>query len=72
MSVSLTDLAIHNLVGYVAGWRVTRNADCFTDNFGPERHARCRFPFKFNGELREVAFANLHGLKKCIDKGVVT
>ena len=25
------------------------NDDCFTDNFGPERHAKCRFPFIYKG-----------------------
>ncbi|TRY79426.1 hypothetical protein TCAL_10763 [Tigriopus californicus] len=40
---------IRNMDGYVAGWGLTRNDDCFTDNYGPERHARCRFPFLYRG-----------------------
>ena len=42
-------LDVKDFVGFVAGWGLTRNEDCFTDNFGPERHARCRFPFKYKG-----------------------
>jgi hypothetical protein len=37
------DIELHGQKAYVAGWGRTRNEDCFTDNFGPERHARCRF-----------------------------
>ena len=40
---------IHGQKGYVAGWGNTANDDCFTDNFGPERHAKCRFPFIYKG-----------------------
>ena len=25
--------------------------DCLTDDEGPERHTKCRFPFKYNGNL---------------------
>ena len=28
---------------------IFRNENCMTDDDGPERHTRCRFPFKFNG-----------------------
>ncbi len=51
----IVGLDVHGHKGYVAGWGLTRNAECFTDNFGPERHARCRFPFIFNGKLNFVA-----------------
>ncbi len=50
----IVGLDVHGHKGYVAGWGLTRNAECFTDNFGPERHARCRFPFIFNGNLNVV------------------
>ena len=36
------DISLHGQRAYVAGWGRTRNDDCFTDNFGPERHTRCR------------------------------
>ena len=31
------------------GWGRTKNEDCFTNNYGPNRHDRCRFPFYYNG-----------------------
>ena len=43
---------IHGLKGYVAGWGMTRNPDCFTNNYGPERHSKCRFPFKYKGNYK--------------------
>lgn len=41
---------IYNSVVYVAGWGRLRNEDCFTDNQGPNRHDRCRFPFIYNNK----------------------
>ena len=40
------------LISYlVKGWGRVRNEDCFTDNFGPNRHDKCRFPFFYDGKL---------------------
>ena len=36
-------ISLHNQKAYVAGWGRTRNDDCFTDNYGPERHTKCRY-----------------------------
>ena len=36
------DISLYSQRAYVAGWGRTRNEDCFTDNYGPERHTRCR------------------------------
>ena len=36
---------------YVAGWGRLRNEDCFTDDHGPNRHARCRFDYFYQGKL---------------------
>jgi hypothetical protein len=35
-------VSLHGQKAYVSGWGRTRNDDCFTDNFGPERHTKCR------------------------------
>ncbi len=59
-------LSLHGRKGYVAGWGLTRNEECFTDNFGPERHARCRFPFIFNGEEGEDASSSLATSKESL------
>ena len=40
------------LISYhVKGWGTVRNEDCFTDNFGPNRHDKCRFPYIYEGNL---------------------
>ena len=31
------------------GWGRTKNEGCFTNDNGPNRHDRCRFPFYYNG-----------------------
>lgn len=41
---------VYNETVYVAGWGRIRNDECFTDDHGPSRHAKCRFPFIFKGE----------------------
>ncbi len=46
--------------GYVAGWGLTRNEDCFTDNYGPSRHSRCRFPFFAQGKITYWATFVIH------------
>ena len=39
------------LISYlVKGWGRVRNEDCFTDNFGPNRHDKCREPFFYEGK----------------------
>ena len=40
------------------GWGRIRNEDCFTDNFGPNRHDRCRFPFFYEGKLYRNCLTN--------------
>jgi hypothetical protein len=35
---------------YVAGWGRLRNEGCFTDDFGPNRHHRCKFPSYYKGK----------------------
>ena len=32
------------------GWGRTRNAGCFTDGYGPNRHDKCRFPYIYEGQ----------------------
>ena len=46
---------IQNKKAYVAGWGYTKNPGaCFTNNFGPERHVKCRKYFvNTNREVRE-------------------
>jgi len=41
---------MHGKLGYVAGWGRSIRQNCYTDNRGPSRNARCRFPFSFAGE----------------------
>ena len=38
--------------GYVAGWGRTSRPSCFTDNNGPERNVKCRFPYRHGGTLQ--------------------
>ena len=40
---------VEDQVAYVAGWGATekKRRNCFTDNRGPARNVRCRFPFRF-------------------------
>ena len=40
-----------NHIYFVKGWGRTNNEECFTDNFGPNRHDKCRFPFFYEGKL---------------------
>ena len=35
--------------GYVTGWGRSVRTECYTDNNGPERNVRCRFPFFYAG-----------------------
>ena len=46
---------IQNKKAYVAGWGYTKHpGSCFTNNFGPERHVKCRKYFvDTNREVRE-------------------
>lgn len=57
-SYSSEQLQVHNKFAYAAGWgrdehdrSASKNdhftANCFTDNRGPARNAKCRFPFSF-------------------------
>ena len=38
---------------YIKGWGRVSNEDCFTDDFGPNRHDKCRKPFYYEGKLYE-------------------
>ena len=38
-----------NVNVFVSGWGRLRNEDCFTNDYGPNRHTRCRFPFIYEG-----------------------
>ena len=45
---------IQNKTAYVAGWGMIKNGDsCFTNNFGPERHNKCRKYFEWKKKVRE-------------------
>jgi len=46
---------IQNKRAYVAGWGFTKNpGSCFTNNFGPDRHVKCRkYFFDTNRKVRE-------------------
>ena len=38
---------IQGKTAYVAGWGLLKNEQCFTNNFGPERHMKCRKYYNF-------------------------
>lgn len=57
-SYSSEQLQVHNQFAYAAGWGKDEHersakdggadpANCFTDNRGPARNAKCRFPYSF-------------------------
>ena len=60
---------LENSKVYVGGWGRLRNEDCFTDNFGPNRHDKCRSPFYYNGKLFHGCITNMSspsaGNKRC-------
>ena len=37
---------IQDKKAYVAGWGLLKNYDCFTNDFGPVRHGKCRQYYK--------------------------
>jgi len=39
---------MHGKEAYVAGWGRSIRQNCYTDNRGPSRNVRCRFPFSFD------------------------
>ena len=51
LSEVLLDTFLDLMSNHVKGWGTVRNEDCFTDNFGPNRHDKCREPFFYEGRL---------------------
>ena len=54
---------LYNQTVYVAGWGTLRNRDtgtreCYTNDDGPERHKRCRFPFIYEGKTYSDCIRN--------------
>jgi len=43
------DYPMHGKEAYVSGWGRSIRQNCYTDNRGPSRNVRCRFPFSFMG-----------------------
>ena len=61
----------------VKGWGYTKNEDCFTNNNGPNKHAKCRFPFIYKGKYWKDCIKNpspSKGDRRCqqfkADKGI--